>query len=98
MKQHDIDVLKRRITSISDKLDSIVYKNLVYSTCYNGDTEPVVSTDTYYKDDEGKIEYAIFKDDEEEYPYGLLVVDNYTFIGDELYTIEGKGLFLVDND
>lgn len=92
------DVLKRRITSISDKLDSIVYKNLVYSTCYNGDTEPVVSTDTYYKDDEGKVEYAIFKDDKEEYPYGLLAVDNYTFIGDELYIIEAKGLFLVDND
>lgn len=91
-------LLKRRVTSIQDKLDSIIYKNLVYNTCYNGDSEPVVSTNTYYKDDEGKVEYAIFKDDKEEYPYGLLVIDNYTFIGDEFYTIEGKGLFLIDNE
>lgn len=89
---------KRSITSIHDKTDSIVYKNLAYFICYNGDSKPVVTTDTYYKDSEGKIEYAIFKDDEEEYPYGLLVIDNYTFIGDELYIIEAKGLFLVDND
>lgn len=89
--------LKRSITSIQDKEDSIVYGNLDILICYNGDNY-IATTDTYYKDAEGKIEYAIFKDDEEEYPYGLLVVDNYTFIGDELYTIEGKGLFLVDND
>lgn len=89
--------LKRSITSIQDKEDSIVYGNLDILVCYNGD-KYIATTDTYYKDVEGKIEYAIFKDDEEEYPYGLLVVDNYTFIGDELYTIEGKGLFLVDND
>lgn len=89
--------LKRSITSIQDKEDSIVYGNLDILICYNGDNY-IATTDTYYKDDEGKIEYAIFKDDKEEYPYGLLVVDNYTFIGDELYTIEGKGLFLVDND
>lgn len=89
--------LKRSITSIQDKEDSIVYGNLDILICYNGDNY-IATTDTYYKDAEGKIEYAIFKDDEEEYPYGLLVVDNYTFIGDELYTIEGKGLFIVDND
>lgn len=89
--------LKRSITSIQDKEDSIVYGNLDILVCYNGDNY-IATTDTYYKDSEGKIEYAIFKDDEEEYPYGLLVVDNYTFIGDELYTIEGKGLFLVNND
>lgn len=89
--------LKRSITSIQDKEDSIVYGNLDILICYNGD-KYIATTDTYYKDAEGKIEYAIFKDDEEEYPYGLLVVDNYTFIGDELYTIEGKGLFIVDND
>lgn len=89
--------LKRSITSIQDKEDSIVYGNLDILICYNGDNY-IATTDTYYKDAEGKIEYAIYKDDEEEYPYGLLVVDNYTFIGDELYTIEGKGLFIVDND
>lgn len=89
--------LKRSITSIQDKEDSIVYGNLDILICYNGDNY-IATTDTYYKDAEGKIEYAIFKDEEEEYPYGLLVVDNYTFIGDELYTIEGKGLFIIDND
>ena len=90
--------LNRSVTSIHDKLDSLVYKNLSYFICYNGDSEPVVTTDTYYKDDEGKVEYAIYKNDKEEYPYGLLAIDNYTFIGDELYVIEGKGLFLIDND
>lgn len=89
--------LKRSITSIQDKEDSIVYGNLDILICYNGD-KYIATTDTYYKDNEGKVEYAIFKDDEEEYPYGLLVIDNYTLIGDEFYTIEGKGLFLVDND
>lgn len=90
--------LKRSITNIQNKADSIVYKDLTYFVCYNEDTEPVVTTDTYYKDDEGKVEYAVYKDDEEEYPYGLLAIDDYTFIGDELYVIEGKALFLVDND
>ena len=92
------NTLKRSITNIQDKEDSIVYTSLDILICYNRDAEPIATTDTYYKDKEGKIEYAIFKDDQEEYPYGLLVVDNYTFIGDELYTIEGKGIFLVDND
>lgn len=91
-------ILKRRITSIHNESNCITHRNLIYSTCYNGDSEPVITTNTYYKDSEGKIEYAIFKDDKEKYPYGLLVVDNYTFIGDELYIIEAKGLFLVDND
>ena len=89
--------LKRSITTIQNKEDSIVYGNLDIIICYNGD-KYMATTNTYYKDSEGKIEYAIYKDDEEEYPYGLLAIDNYTFIGDELYVIEGKGLFLVDND
>lgn len=89
--------LTNRITNISNGENFTIHKNMVYSMYKDILHQPSISTYTYFKDSEGRYRYAIMKNDIDEYPNTLTLINDYIIIGDEIFLTDAKSIILLNN-